>query len=266
MSASAPLWRAFKDVRNATNESLFQLQQQQQQQTLQELWEQYLSSQEQIGVNAGVVVGLGNDFHNPTCSAASPPPTCTHNGAPPSVLETPHNTAVNDQDKANQDSTRGLFNFNPDFNEPQDGPTTTALIVGLVVGLVGVSLLFLAVIIGVLYCKKHERVCFEKKKKKSNKKSASSPQTTLGASSGTTSADGSKTTKSVEMPQSQQQQLSQNIMLSQNQDMPHDPTLPEGWKPQTDHNTGKIYYLNTTTLESSWKHPAENKEENENGW
>lgn len=261
ITLSAPLRRAFKNAPN-NNDDAFQMQQQQ---TLQELWEQYLSSQEQIGVNSGVVVGLGNDFHNPTCTAGSTSPACTQNGAPPSNAEAPHNTAVNDQDKANQDSTRGLFNFNPDFNEPKDGPSTTALIVGLVVGLVGIFLFFLVVILLVMYCKKHEKACFEKKKK--GKKNAASG--TLSASGGSTTTDassaaGSKTTKSVEMPQSQQ--LSQNIMLSQGEEMPHDPTLPEGWKPQKDHNSGKIYYLNTTTLESSWNHPAQSKDGNDNGW
>ena len=35
--------------------------------------------------------------------------------------------------------------------------------------------------------------------------------------------------------------------------------LPEGWRPETDVGSGRTYYYNAKTGESSWKKPANEK-------
>lgn len=222
-----------------------------------ELWEQMQGAQPPQTPTTPTTL---TDPTCPTPLTTTSPPHC-QKSAPVDV----NNDKVYDQEVKEDDQRKGLFDSTFDNTADTKKKISTALII-IIPAVVGSLVFFAAVIIAVMCCKKHEKACFAKKKSKTTKTSKSA--TTLTPASSTSSTPrNSGSLDDVEMGSTCNTSLSPTIMPT-----PISTTeqggaaLPEGWQMQVDPSTGKQYYMNLHTLESSWRSPLEAQDSNHNGW
>ena len=163
--------------------------------------------------------------------------------------------AVDGGDGGDGESNNGIDDSGSDDN------TTLYIIIGVVVG--SVALLFAIVVGSIVHCRNTNKACFAKRTRK--KKSSQATGSSGKSVELTASSAGSSTPGAASATTTPETGAGGSLPAAAPVD---DPTLPPDWIALTDQNTGKIYYSNKITLESTWDHPAMEKDEemNEYGW
>lgn len=196
---------------------------------------------------------------NPRCSD----PTFASDNAQLCVVELPtYDDAYGEemnQDK-NQTDHQGDLTYFVEMDSSSSN-TTTIIIIAVVVPVCAI-ILFVVVACLIKYCYTNKKACFAKpSKKQHNSSNTSSGSGSAVALSSTRSGSGSGSG----VTSQQSSSLPASIMPSSpNASSTTSAKLPDGWQEQTD-SSGKVYYMNLTTMQSQWDMPAADGSTNNKG-